>query len=328
MALSIELATAGRNLKESLALASDAEARGFKGAWVSEVNGMDGVALATALAQGMQRGRVGSAILPMQTRDPMLLAMASSTISQLTPDGFVLGLGTSTELIVQDWHATPWGTPLALTRECVALTRRFLAGERVTTEEGRWRYRRAQITEPANVPIYLAALNDRMLELAGEIADGVILNFVSVDDVRHARERIAAGAERAGKTIDDVELMVYFRASVTDDYAEAEARYQRELFTYVMAPVYQKMFARAGFGEVCVEAERLWRAGEREQAVASVPHSLIDERALIGDRERIASRFAEYEQVGVGAVMVTPIPIPDRDYMTDAAHIIHSLGNR
>ncbi len=325
----LDLASPGRTVGENIDLAMLAEGEGWRGFWVAEATGADGVATAAAVAARLESSRVGSAILPMQTRDPLLLAMAATSIGQVAPGGFVLGLGTSTPLIIEDWHATPWGSsPLQLTRDCVDLVRRFLAGERVTTESGRWRYRRAQLTAQGVgvAPVYLAALNDRMLELAGEIADGVILNFVTVADVAHAKRRIEAGAARAGRDLDGFELMVFFRATVTDDYEEVRERYQRELFTYVMAPVYQRMFAREGYADACREIQALWRARERQRALDSIPTALIRERALIGTATEIRTRLEAYAEAGVDSTITFPVAIPDRDYHADCARIIESVG--
>ena len=328
--LRLDIASPGRTVGENIELATLAEAAGWRGFWVAETTGGDAVATAAAVAARLQSSRIGTAIVPMQTRDPLLLAMAATSLGQVAPGGFVLGLGTSTPLIVEDWHATPWGSsPLELTRECVTLVRRFLAGERVTTEAGRWRYRRAQLAaRPAHeTPVYLAALNDRMLELAGEIADGVILNFVTLADVAHARRRVAAGAARAGRDLASFEFMVFFRATVTDDYDQVRQRYQRELFTYVMAPVYQRMFAREGYGEACVEIQELWRAGERERALDSIPPALIRDRTLIGDAAEIRERLSAYGAAGVDSTIVFPVAIPDRDYARDCARIIQAMAS-
>ena len=324
----IDLASPGRTVAENIDLALAAERQGWGGFWVAETIGMDAVAAAAAVAARLRTGRVGTAIVPMQTRDPLLLAMAAASIGQIAPGGFVLGLGTSTPLIIEDWHATAWGaSPLQLTRECVDLARRFLDGERVTTESGRWRYRRAQLATPAaKVPIYLAALNDRMLELAGEIADGVILNFVTPADVEHAQARLAAGAERAGRDLSEFEIMVFFRATVTDDYEQVRERYQRELLTYVMAPVYQRMFAREGYGDACLAVQGLWRARQREQALAVVPPELIQERTLIGTAEHIRHRLAQYAAAGAHATMVFPVAVPAHDYRSDCLRIIEALA--
>ena len=325
----VDLASPGRTVAENVELALLAESRGWGGFWVAEVSGADAVTTAAAVAARLTSGRVGTGIVPMQTRDPMLLAMTATSIGQIAPGGFVLGLGTSTPIIVEDWHAAPWGeSPLALTRECVDLVRRFLAGDRVTTDTGRWRYRRAQMTARADTspPIYLAALNDRMLELAGEIADGVILNFVTVADVAHARERVAVGAARAGRDLDGFELMVFFRSTVTDDYERVRHRYQRELLTYVMAPVYQRMFAREGFADACQEVQALWRARERDTALDAIPPTLIRDRTLIGTAAEIEQRLAAYAAAGMDSTMVFPVAIPDADYVDDCARIIDALG--
>ena len=175
-------------------------------------------------------------------------------------------------------------------------------------------------------PIYLGALNDRMLELAGEIADGAILNFVTVADVAHAKDRIAAGAARVGRDLDGFELMIFFRATVTDDYERVRHRYQRELLTYVMAPVYERMFAREGFGEACAEVQKLWRARERDRALEAIPQALIRERTLVGDAEEIRERLAAYAAVGMNSSMVFPVAIPDEDYLADAARIIKAMA--
>ncbi len=325
----LDLASPGRTVGENIELALLAENRGWGGFWVAETAGADAVSTAAAVAARLKAGRVGTAIVPMQTRDPLLLAMTATSLGQIAPGGFVLGLGTSTQLIIQDWHATPWGaSPLHLTRECVGLVRRFLSGERVTTETGRWRYRRAQLAArtPAKTPIYLAALGDRMLELAGEIADGVILNFVTVADVEHAVRRVAAGAHRAGRDLDGFELLVFFRATVTDDYESVRERYQRELLTYVMAPVYEEMFAREGFRDACREVQGLWRARQRQRALDAIPPALIRERTLIGTTDAIHARLGAYAAAGMDGTMVFPVAIPVRDYMDDCARIIDALG--
>ena len=280
----------GRTVRENIELATLAERAGWQGFWVAEATSGDAVATAAAVAARLESSRVGTAILPMQTRNPLLLAMAATSISQVAPGGFVLGLGTSTPLIIEDWHATPWGSsPLQLTRECVALVRRFLAGERVTTDAGRWRYRRAQLAaRPAGkIPVYLAALNDRMLELAGEIADGVVLNFVTTADVAHAKRRVAAGAARAGRNLADFEFMVFFRATVTDDYEAVRERYQRELFTYVMAPVYQRMFAREGYGDACQEIQSVMAC--RGAPARSQQHSAGADPGTYTHRNRVGN---------------------------------------
>jgi len=325
----LDLSQCGRSIAESVDIVQHAEALGWEGAWVSEINGADAVTSAACIAGALTKGRVGSAIFPMQTRDPLLLAMTAASLSQIAPDGFVLGLGTSTPIIIQDWHATPWGnSPLSLTRECVELVRRFLAGERVTTESGRWLYRRASLAvlPKSDVPIYLAALNDHMLQLAGEIADGVILNFVSTSNLAHAKEQVAAGARLVGRSLDNFEFVIFFRSTVTEDYELVRERYQRELLTYVMAPVYQKMFAREGHAELCEQIQSLWRDGERETALATLPETFIRDRTLIGTAEDIRARLVEYQEAGLDSSMIFPVAVPTADYFDDTLRTVEALA--
>ena len=325
----IDLSQCGRTLTENAEFIRAAEKSGFQGAWVSEIAGLDAISSATVAALSLQQGRVGSAIFPMQTRDPLLLAMSAASLSQIAPGGFVLGLGTSTKIIIEGWHATDWGnSPLSLTRECVDLVRRFLDGERITSDIGRWKYNRAQLTvEPQHrVPIYLAALNDRMLELAGEIADGVILNFVTINDLQHAKEKVAQGAEKSGRSLEDFEFVIFFRSTVTSDYQLVKDRYQSELFTYMMAPVYQHMFARENERETCLEVASLWRKGKRDEALNAIPETFIKNRALIGTNEEIVLRIKEYEVAGLNSAMIMPVAIPSNDYYEDTIRCINALG--
>ena len=325
----LDLSQCGRSIAESVDIVQHAESLGWEGAWVSEINGADAVTSAACIAGALTKGRVGSAIFPMQTRDPLLLAMTAASLSQIAPDGFVLVLGTSTPIIIQDWHATPWGnSPLSLTRECVELVRRFLAGERVTTESGRWLYRRASLAmlPKSDVPIYLAALNENMLQLAGEIADGVILNFVSTSDLAHAKEQVAAGARLVGRSLDNFEFVIFFRSTVTEDYELVRERYQRELLTYVMAPVYQKMFAREGHAELCEQIQSLWRDGERETALATLPETFIRDRTLIGTAEDIRARLVEYQEAGLDSSMIFPVAVPTADYFDDTLRTVEALA--
>jgi len=325
----IELAPPGRTILEHQEFAKLATAHGWSGAWISELAGFDGVTQVIAAGQAIAPGRTGTAILPMQTRDPLLMAMTAASMNQLLGGRFVLGLGTSTQVIIEGWHATDWGKPLSLTREYVSLVRRFLAGERVTTNDGRYRFHNASLGNqlPSDIPIYLGALNDRMLELVGEIADGALLNFASVDYVRHAKERLAAGRARAGKSMDDFEIVVYFRCSLTDDYAEVRDRYQREFLTYVMAPVYQRVWSPEGFGPMCAEVERLWRAGERAAALNAIPDGFARDRALIGTPEEVRGRLDAYFDAGMHSAIVMPVARPDADYADDCRAIITGLGD-
>lgn len=326
MGYRVELAVPGRGLAEQRQFAALAESRGLTGSWLSEVNGGDAVTQAAAVGIATSSARVGTAIVPIQTRDPLLMAMTAHSLAELTDGRFVLGLGTSTKVIVEDWHGRPWGKPVSGMREYVGLLRRLLAGERVTAD-GPYPMRRANlgVRNPRAVPIHLAALNDRMLRLAAEIADGVILNFVSTRQVKRAVE-LTREARRAAGIEAPFEVSVFFRCTVTGEPQQALPRYQQELLTYLLAPVYQTFFARDGWADLCQSTIERWGKGEREAALAAVPMEFIAERALIGTRSSIHAQLDAYAGAGMDNAIVLPVPIPGSDYAESCTGIIEALA--
>ncbi|MDZ7727119.1 MAG: LLM class F420-dependent oxidoreductase [Dehalococcoidia bacterium] len=304
-------------MTEHAELAALAQQQGLTGAWLSEVNGYDAITQAAAVGAAMPGARIGTAIVPMQTRDPLLMAMSAASLASVLEGPFILGLGTSTRVIVEDWHSQPWDKPLSLTREYVSLLRSFFAGERVTIE-GRYSYNNSRLGfTAADIPIYLAALNDRMLELAGEIADGVILNFASPQYFEHARERIDAGRQRRANPADSVEILVFWRVSVVEDFAFVRDRYQREMVSYFMAPPYQRMWEREGLSDVSAEVEALWKSGDRGGALAAIPDDAMQQRVLAGTAEEVEAQLRPYFARGLNTAILMPVPTPGRDYRAE-----------
>ncbi len=323
----LELAVPGRSIREHTELASLAKQSGFTGAWVSEVAGFDAVTQAVAVGQAMPGCRVGTAIVPMQTRDPLLMAMSANSLAEVLDGRFALGLGTSTRVIIEDWHSRPWDSPIAMTREYVGLIRQFLDGEMVTTE-GRFSYKRARLAGRCGhpVPVYLAALNDRMLRLAGEVADGVILNFASPAYFQHALPRVAEGRERRNGAGAPFETIAFFRVTAADDFGAVRERYQRELLTYFLSPVYQRMFGGEGLGELCDEVQARWKSGDRAGALATIPDRVLKDRVLAGTVAEIELQLNDYFDAGLDTAILLPVPVPGRDHREECEHIIAALG--
>lgn len=321
----LELAVPGRDLPQQAELVSFAEQRGMTGTWVAEVNGADAITQAASAVSVTKTMRVGTAIIPMQTRDPLLMAMTAHSLAELSGGRFVLGMGTSTTVIVEDWHGRPWGKPLAGTREFVSLTRQLLAGERVTAE-GAYPMKRASLARRGqqSVPIYLAALNDGMIRLAAEIADGVILNFVSARQVKRAVELIKSVRAEAALA-GPFEVCVFFRATVTDSPPDSLPRYQQELLTYLMSPVYQKFFKADGWESLCQTTARLWSSGEREAALAGIPSEFIHERALVGPAPDLKFQLEAYADAGMDTAFIMPVPPGGTDFFQGCMGIIDAL---
>ncbi|MBW2223357.1 MAG: LLM class flavin-dependent oxidoreductase, partial [Deltaproteobacteria bacterium] len=203
----------------AVGLARVAKEHGYDEIWMAEVNGGDSYALAGAVAQGLPGMRIGTAVVPAQTRTPMMHAMAAMTLSQLTNGNFILGIGLSSPNIVQDWAGQPYNKPLTRMREHIEVLRQMLSGEK-TTYEGRtlsakgFRLGGKPVGE---VPIYLGALNKHMLRLAGALADGICLNMVPEFALPQVLGEVRAGAEEAGRDPNAIEVVARLHVVMVDD---------------------------------------------------------------------------------------------------------------
>ncbi|HXH84780.1 MAG TPA: LLM class flavin-dependent oxidoreductase, partial [Candidatus Tectomicrobia bacterium] len=191
MSLGIVLsAFAARPAAELIAAAREAEARGYATAWLGETSGYDAFTIAATIATHTERLRVATGVVPVQTRTPVVLGMTTAALDHLAPGRFTLGLGLSSRAIVEGWHGLPYSTALGQVRETVEIVRRVAAGARVTVEGKHHRVRGFRLTAPPPerpVRVVLAALGPEMLELAGEIADGVLLNWIAPEGVAACR---------------------------------------------------------------------------------------------------------------------------------------------
>src|SRR5207245_5353806 len=171
---------------EFIAVAREAEARGYHMAWTGEASGYDAITLMTVIASHTERLHVGSAVVPVQTRTPVVLGQSAATLNHMAPDRVVLGIGLSSRAIVGDWHGLAFAPALQQIREAVQIIRAVASGERVSFEGKFYKVKNFRLTVPPPakpVRVVLAALGPEMLELAGEIADGVVLNWIPPETV-------------------------------------------------------------------------------------------------------------------------------------------------
>jgi probable F420-dependent oxidoreductase len=304
------VATVG-SVREIAALAAEGERLGYESAWVAETAGYDVVSLLTAMAAGTSRIRLGTGIAGVYLRSPLLMAMSANAVNEFSGGRLLIGLGTSTPVIVERWHGLSWGKPLAHMRAYTALLRRLLGGERVKSS-GLYALNGAQLAVPAAgvPPIYFGALNDGMLALAGELADGVILNFPTLSYARHAVEAVRGAAARAGRDPAAVTIAAFVRTTVTDasDTAFLRQSYERELLQYVLAPVYRRVFTADGYGAVCDEVSELWAAGKREQALAALTPEFLRDHTVVGPAVECAARLQALRDTGVQHVALLCLP--------------------
>jgi probable F420-dependent oxidoreductase len=284
--------------------------------WLAETNGPDSASLAGALALATSRATLGTAIVPVQTRTPALLAMTAATLAGLAPDRFVLGLGSSSHAIVEGWHGLPFEQPLTRVRETVAIVRAALAGGKTdfAGRTARSRGLRLGFVPERPVPIYLAALRERMLELAGEIGDGLVVNLFPVTAMPRILAAWRRGAARAGRDASRGEVVCRFQVAVTDDVPAARNLIRLAFAGYIAQPVYNAYFRWCGFEAEAAAVAEAFARGDRAASAAAMTDALIDRIAILGPAERCREQIAEFVAAGVTTPVIAPIA-------TDAAGV-------
>lgn len=286
-----------------------AESANFDSVWVGEAWGTETCTMVGALLARSQRIHIGTGIVSLYLRPPTLTAMQAATLDLIAPGRARLGLGVSTRNI-NTFHGLAWDFPLARTREYVALLRRLLAGERVSYEGRFYRPHGFQLSVPApqQLPIYLAAVNPKMLQLAGEIADGVQLAWLPARQVPHSLAEIAKGAQRAGRRLEDIDVGCYIHTMVTDDRERTLEQLRRILVGYCQANTYIQGFRRFGYGEILDEIHAYWKAGDRAQAQAAIPDTMVEDLYIFGTVEECHAQLNTFTQAGLSLAVVAAPP--------------------
>lgn len=331
MRLGLTLPLVMQTATQAVELGRVAHSHGIREVWLAEVGAMDSYALAGASSQAMADTRFGTAVVPAQTRTPMVHAMAAATLSQLTGGRFVLGLGISSENIVSDWAGLDFDRPVRRMRDHVEVLRRALDGERVDFDGDTLSMHRFRLqTRPeGRVPIYLAALNPGMLRLAGEVADGVILNMVPESALAQVLGAVREGAERAGRDPGAIEVVSRIHVHVSEDPGADAALVRMAFGAYAATLGYNRFFRWIGFEAEAAAIAEAFSRGDRETVAAAMTPRLCDAMAVVGDADRVRSRLRAYAEAGVDIVVLNPIwpdPARQRDTLDALWGCLDDLG--
>lgn len=290
--------------------AKRAEELGYESLWIADSGGPDPFVVAAAAAAVTSRVRIGTAVIPAYTRTPPVISCAAASCAELAPGRFILGIGASSENIVQKWSGIPFERPLSRVRETVGAVRGILAGEKTdfsgrTLETHGYRLQMAPPSPP--VPIHVGALGPPMLELAGEIADGVTLNMMPVEAVPKMLEHVRAGAAKAGRDTKDLEVVARFMVCVTDDRDGARGIMRAFFGPYFATSVYNRFVAWCGFEDEAREIAAGWKERDRARVGAAVGDTMIDRIAVIGSAGECRERLEAFREAGVTTPMINPI---------------------
>jgi alkanesulfonate monooxygenase SsuD/methylene tetrahydromethanopterin reductase-like flavin-dependent oxidoreductase (luciferase family) len=295
--------------------AGRAEEAGFDTAWFPEITFGDSFGPATAAALRTERIGIATGVVGVWSRSAVTMALQAATLHQLSGGRLVLGLGVQARGYVQAWHGQTYRKPLAAMREFVAILRLAFSGELVSYEGEIFSVKNFHLDmelPEAPLKIYVAANGPRMTELAGEIADGTVGWFQSLEYVRDVTmPALRRGAERAGRSLEGFDATVGFPAVVTrDDGGLEQAKGLVMMFATALdsAPSYLESIRAAGFGAEAEAIGERVRAGDLRGAVALVPDEMTAAMVMAGSVERVRAKIDAYRAAGLSAVHVLPSP--------------------
>jgi probable F420-dependent oxidoreductase len=286
-----------------------AEEVGYSSYWTAETTGPEAFSLLAAVGAAAPTLGLGTGVLALQLRTPMVVAMAGATLQALHPErDILLGIGISSPVVTERWHGVDYGDrPLARVREYVTLLRACLSGEKVDFAGDFYRVKgfRLGVRLGERRPrIVVGALNPRMLALAGELADGVLLNYLPASHVGWSVEQVRTGG--------DATIYAYVHAGVCERSDGIELA-RRDLFSYAVVDSYADNFVRAGFGDEVEEIRGRFAEGDRAGAVAAVSDRFVDAIDVMGDEAVVAATMRAYSDAGVDVPVLMPLPWgPDR----------------
>jgi len=294
------------SVSERVDLACWAEQHGFDDLWTAEIGDPDAFVVLAAVACHTQRVRLGTMIVPLGVRSPANLAAAASSLCELAPGRFGLGLGVSTPAVIEGWHGVEFGRPLTRTRETVSFLRTVFAGDSTAIDGSTLHSHGFQLNRPPAPapPISLAALNRGMLRLAGEIADGVWLNFAPLEAIPQIVADIDEGARAAGR--ERPELLISLITCVTSDVPAVVAKYRSWFKFYLGSASYQKALAWYGYEDEVEQARAALAAGDRDAAMGAVSRRLIDGITAFGSAQACRDVVDAYAKAGVDTIVVIP----------------------
>jgi probable F420-dependent oxidoreductase len=272
------------------------EAAGYDDLWTAETAGYDGFTPLALAAAHTSRLRLGTGVVNAFTRGPAVLAQHAAALADASGGRFALGLGSSSNVIVERWNGVPFERPLSRVRAAVEALRPVLAGDR---GPGGFKLE-APPAEP--VPIVVAALRGRMLALAAEVGDGAFTNFLPLSGARQVAEAFGA---------PDKELLCRFFC-FPEPEAEALPAARRMLVGYATVPVYTAFFRWLGWAEKIDPMVEVWEAGDRARALELVPDDLVREVFVFGDGAAQHERLREFADAGITTFVLAPVCEPDR----------------
>ena len=310
----------GEDWDELVDYTVEADKMGVDYVWSAEAWGMDAIVPLAYVAARTSNIKLGTGIVQISSRVPSMIAMTSQSMATVSNDRFVLGLGVSGPQVVEGLHGAAFAHPMGRLRECVEIIRKGLSGERLAYEGTHYRLPRPggegkpiRLSQPPrpNLPIYLATLGPKSMEMTGELADGWLGTSFIPEHAEVFLDPLNRGLARSGRSLADMDIQVGGSFEVGEDVEKMiEVRKAGMAFTLggmgsAQTNFYNDAFRRAGYTDTAIEVQDLWVNGKKEQAVRAVPDEMILKTNLIGTEEMVRERLRAYRDAGVNTLRLS-----------------------
>lgn len=321
----------------------DADQMGVDYVWSAEAWGMDAVVPLAYLAGKTQHIKLGTGIIQISSRVPPMIAMTAQSLRTVSNNRFVLGLGVSGPQVVEGLHGAAFAKPLSRLRECVDIIKMGLASERIAYQGKHYVLPRPggegkpiRLSQPpqADLPIYLATLGPKAMEMTGEMANGWLGTSFIPEQADIFLDPLKRGLAKSGRQLSDIDVQVGGSLEIDEDVERLiEARRPAMAFTLggmgsAQTNFYNDAFRRAGYEDAAIEVQSLWVNGDKEAAIRAVPDEMVLKTNLIGTREMVVERVKAYAEAGVTTLRITTSGKNWRERtetLAEATDLIHSI---
>ena len=308
-------------------LSSQAEKSGFEAVWVPEGGGRDSLTSLATIAMKTDAVKLGTGILPIFARTPINTAMGAAGMAAVSDGRFLLGLGVGHAPTVESRDGIPFNQPMTRMRETIQIIKALLSGEEVNFTGKQFKITGASMgaaTPKTKVPIYIAALGPQMLEMVGELADGVLMNWTAVDYLGEAIGHIKRGAEKAGRDPNKIDIAGYVRVAVGDNLTESRVSLRRQVARYASNPFYRNFFAQTGFDKEMSAAAAALADGNLDKAADSITEEMQDQVAIVGTVEECRAALEKRRAAGLQLPVIAPFAVGDN--MASHRHVIEAMA--
>jgi alkanesulfonate monooxygenase SsuD/methylene tetrahydromethanopterin reductase-like flavin-dependent oxidoreductase (luciferase family) len=297
----------GLDLEQARKVLIELENEGFKGVWLTENCLTDAFVEVAAIFNSTTRIRFGTMVAGISARSPMITSLAALSLSNLSGGRFVLGLGTQTKNSVEYWYGKSFVKPLSQMREFVQIARRLLAGEKVTYDGKHFAVRDLELPRcPHSVKIFIAAIGPKMIQLAGQEANGVMGTSWTPRYIQNTViPNLKIGAKRSGRSLDDIEILCSYECFPTSESITYEAM-RPHIVSLATVPLFEPIFGETGYEDEYKSINVAMKTGDVQLALSKISTEIVSDFEIIGNESQIKGRIAELKRAGLTEVVLHP----------------------